>query len=250
MARIAREYSETGIYHVFFRGINRQHIFEESADYTKFLDVLETLHNELNIKIYAYCLMSNHVHLIIKEQNIGDISRFMSRLLTKYVMWFNYKYKRSGSLIANRYKSKPVDVDEYFLPLIRYVHQNPVTAGLVERIEDYKWSSYNDYIAKNSGLVDINTVPEMLDEDFKEYHHSYDGEVFVVSEGVNSDDSDVARMIAKKYKIQVGELPSIDKKQRNEILQELTKHFSIRQLERVTGVSRGIIERNRKRSSV
>ena len=82
MARIAREYSETGIYHVFFRGINRQHIFEESADYTKFLDVLETLHNELNVKIYAYCLMSNHVHLIIKEQNIGDISRFMSRLLT------------------------------------------------------------------------------------------------------------------------------------------------------------------------
>ena len=125
MGRQARQLSSTGFYHVILRGINRQHIFEEACDYTYFLQTLRDLKVDLAFELHAYCLMSNHVHLLFREKQLGDISLIMKRLLTKYAMYFNRKYQRSGALIASRYKSVPVEVDEYFIPLQRYIHQNP-----------------------------------------------------------------------------------------------------------------------------
>ena len=116
MSRLARQYSETGLYHIVFRGQNKQHIFEEDKDYEKMLEIILDLKQEMEFEIYAYCLMSNHVHLVLKEKEMGQISMIMKRLLSKYVRWYNVKYKRTGALIANRYKSKPVDTDQYFLP--------------------------------------------------------------------------------------------------------------------------------------
>ena len=132
MSRLARIISPTGLYHIVFRGVNKQHIFEEDTDYLKLMQILEELKKEEEFKLHAYCFMSNHVHLLLKEKNAGDISQIMKRLLTKYVMFFNKKYQRSGALIANRYKSQPVEIDEYFLSVIRYIHQNPLKAGLTE----------------------------------------------------------------------------------------------------------------------
>ena len=145
MARLARQISESGLYHIVFRGVNKQSIFEEEADYIRLKVILSELKAEMKFEIYVYCFMSNHVHILLKEQNMGDISLFMKRLLTRYARWYNIKYKRSGALIANRYKSQPVDVDEYFLSVVRYIHQNPIKAGMVEHIGDYRWSSYNEY---------------------------------------------------------------------------------------------------------
>jgi len=89
--------------------------------------------------------MSNHVHIIIKELNMGDISLIMQRMLTRYAGWYNRKYDRSGILISNRFKSEPVETDEYLLTLARYIHQNPIKAGISTSIDKYKWSSFNDY---------------------------------------------------------------------------------------------------------
>jgi len=97
-------------------------------------------------ELHAYCLMSNHVHLLIKESKMGDISLVMKRLLTKYAIYFNRKYERNGALIASRYKSQPVEVNEYFIPLIRYIHQNSIKAGIVGTLEEYRFSSYRDYV--------------------------------------------------------------------------------------------------------
>lgn len=129
MSRTPRQISETGIYHVTFRGMNHCHIFEEEKDYIELITTLIILKKEIKFKIYAYCLMSNHVHLLIREENERDIVTIMRRLLTKYAGWFNKKYKRCGSLIANRYKSECAEIDEYLLNVVRYIHQNQIRAG-------------------------------------------------------------------------------------------------------------------------
>ena len=102
MSRPARILSETGLYHIIFRGINRQNLFEEKQDYEKILEIITKEKEKEKFEIYAYCLMSNHVHLFIREKTRGDIKRIMHSILTRYVMWYNYKYERSGSLIGNR----------------------------------------------------------------------------------------------------------------------------------------------------
>ncbi|MEN6567681.1 MAG: transposase, partial [Veillonellales bacterium] len=95
MGRQARQLSGSGFYHVIFRGVNHQHVFEDKSDYTCFLSALHDLKIDLAFEIHAYCLMSNHVHLLLREKKLGDISLIMKRLLTKYAMYFNRKYQRS-----------------------------------------------------------------------------------------------------------------------------------------------------------
>ena len=119
MSRIPRRYSESGIYHIMFRGVNQQNIFEEKEDYTKLITIISDIRKEMGFEIYAYCFMTNHVHIVIKENGYKEVSLIMKRILTKYARWYNIKYKRTGALIANRYKSVPVEIDEYFLHLIR-----------------------------------------------------------------------------------------------------------------------------------
>lgn len=162
-SRQARQLSGSGFYHIVVRGINHQHIFEDESDYLFFLEVLRKLKWELAFEMHAYCLLSNHIHLLLREKRLGDISVIMKRLLTKYVMWFNQKYQRSGVLIASRYKSIAVEVDEYFIPLQRYIHQNPMRGGLVRKMEDYSYSSYkegqvkyfNEIMSHNSFLEEL-----------------------------------------------------------------------------------------------
>ena len=155
MSRPPRVLSKTGLYHILFRGINRQDLFEENADFQKILEIIKDVKEEMQFKLHAYCLMTNHVHLFIEEKDFGDIKKIMHKTLTKYVGWYNYKYMRSGSLIGNRYKSEPIENEEYYLTLMRYIHQNPIRAGLVDNIEDYPWSSYNAYINKGfNNIVD------------------------------------------------------------------------------------------------
>ncbi len=139
MPREARKLSESGFYHVVFRGINHQDIFEEEQDFEYMLEIFKVLKQEIEFEVHAYCLMTNHVHILLKENQPGDISTIIKRLLIKYVMKFNRKYQRNGALIGSRYKSKAVDVDEYFIPLIIYIHQNPMRAGIVQKLENYKY---------------------------------------------------------------------------------------------------------------
>ena len=241
MARQARQFSSTGLYHIVFRGMNKHDIFEEKADYRKMIEIIEKLKEEMEFSIYVYCLMTNHVHILLKEKKTGDITTIMKRLLTKYARWFNIKYQRSGALIANRYKSEPIEVDEYFLSVVRYIHQNPLKAGMVDKLQNYEWSSYNEYI-KNNGISDKNFVLEMVSlKNFIEFHDVIESEIFTVSDKVKKTDETIRREIIKQIKmepIQVGTLP---KTERNAIISLLKKSYSVRQIERITGISRGVI---------
>jgi len=242
ISRLPRTISKSGVYHILFRGVNQQNIFEENADFEKLKKTIFDVKQDLNFKIYAYCFMSNHVHIILKEKCVGDISLIMKRILTKYARWYNIKYGRSGALIANRYKSVPVEIDEYFLNLIRYVHQNPIKAGIADRIENYQYSSFFEY-TNESYLTDTEFLMKMVSLcEFIEYHQETENMEFRVTDSKKKTDDEVVLYLEKNYNIgNPKSISKFSKTNRDKILRELKKEFSIRQLQRITGISRGVI---------
>lgn len=246
MGRQARQLSESGFYHILLRGINRQHIFEEESDYTYFLKDFNNLKTDLAFAVYAYCLMSNHVHLLLREKQAGDISLIMKRLLTKYAMYFNRKYQRNGALIANRYKSVPVEVDEYFIPLLRYIHQNPLKAGLVDKLEAYPFSSYREYLSGGE-LTDTAFAFELIGrEEWIGLHQVLTVDEFDISGKLSINDGEIRRRIMNFTNgREPHEIGSWTKAQRNSMLRELKQAgLSIRQIERATGISRGVVAKS------
>lgn len=163
MPRYSRKKSITNVYHVILRGINQQDIFLESQDYKKFLKDLKETKEKYSYEIYAYALMTNHVHLLICDNN-DTLSKAIQSLAIRYSSYFNKKYLRCGHLFQNRFLSKEVDTEDYLLNLQRYIHQNPAKEGLSE-IENYKWSSYREYIQK-AWITDTKFILNLFSEDY------------------------------------------------------------------------------------
>ena len=143
MPRQARIILTNTPHHIVQRGHNREVVFVEATDYRYYISTLKEWKEELNIKVYGYCLMTNHVHLIIdpgkEETNLGKLMKRLAGRQTRYV---NHLERRTGSLWEGRYKSSPIETDTYLLACNRYVELNPVSAGMVNKTEDYEWSSY------------------------------------------------------------------------------------------------------------
>ena len=254
MTRSARQISSSGIYHIIFRGVNHCHLFEDDKDYLRFLELLRIAKDKHPVEVIAYCLMGNHVHLLLREKNPGELSLIMRRLLSPYASWFNHRYERSGALIANRYKSECVTSDAYLLTVLRYIHQNPVVAGMVKDIADYQWSSYRAYTqTTDDRLVSPTLVLEMFGNSVAkakkaliENHRIVDDTNITIPEGRRRTEEEVTAKIKAALALEgVGllSLPAIqDKALRDRMLAMLrAKGYSIRQIERATGVSRGII---------
>lgn len=148
MARALRVHAPGVAVHVMSRGNNKQPIFLDDEDYSKFLQLLASVLARFKIRCHAFCLLFNHLHLIVTPRQL-PVSRMMHQLNSKYCAWFNEKHGRVGHVLQDRYKAKLIDDASYFLNAIRYVALNPVVAGQVERAEDWPWSSYRAAI----GLV-------------------------------------------------------------------------------------------------
>lgn len=173
MTRKLRETSHSGIYHVMIRGVNKQNIFETTGDYMKMMGFLKDLLSDFIVNkehlhdafsIYAYCLMPNHIHILLKEGEKATVSEIIRRLNVRYATYYNWKYKRVGHLFQNRFKSEPVNDDLYLSVLLRYIHQNPLKAGIVENVNDYIWSSWREYTDKGNGfeLCDTKAMIELF----------------------------------------------------------------------------------------
>jgi len=132
-------------YHVTSRGNERKDVFKSQKDRAQFLSYLESAVNRYEAVIHAYCLMSNHYHLLL-ETPAGNLSKIMQHINGAYTNYFNVKRKRSGHLFQGRYKAIVIEADEYAQELSRYIHLNPVRANMVGKPEEYRWSSYLDYI--------------------------------------------------------------------------------------------------------
>ena len=155
MPRLSRQHSPTGVYHVMMRGIDRCDIFADDIDRGKFLKILRAVTapedrdgNPLPpyCQIHAYCLMDNHVHLLIAE-GTEDIGTVMKRIGVSYVSYYNKRHERLGPLFHDRFRSEPVGDTGYFITLLRYIHQNPVEAEMVASPNQYRWSSWREYTA-------------------------------------------------------------------------------------------------------
>jgi len=249
MPRMGREKSETRVYHIILRGVNKQTIFEEREDGKKFLSTLAEYKKDSGYKIYAYCLMSNHIHLLIKEENEA-LEIIMRRIGARFVYWYNYKYERTGHLFQDRYKSEAVEDEAYLMNVVRYIHQNPLKAGIVDDIKDYKWSSYQDYM-NNKGLTDTDFVLGHFDVDqekskalFETFHKKEsDVKCLEMTERRRIKDSEAIGIIKKLCHVNhCMDLQNIHSHERSQSIKLLKDGgLSTRQISRLTGISRYII---------
>lgn len=145
MARQERGLVDGGYYHIITRGIDRRRLFKTIADYECFLGSARVNLNKFDLHIFHYCLMPNHIHLLIKVGKVADLPKFMQVLLQSYAHYFRKKYRSTGFVFQNRYKSKYINNDAYLLECGRYIERNPLRAQLILDINAYRWSSYLFY---------------------------------------------------------------------------------------------------------
>jgi len=151
MPRTARVVITEYPHHIIQRGHNRQIIFSSDDDYLYYLDNLSNWKEKLSCKVYSYCLMTNHVHLIINPgEEVDNLSKLMKRIAGRQTRFVNKIEKRTGSLWEGRYKSSPISTNEYLLACCRYVELNPVRAGMVTEPGEYRWSSYGTKVDQES----------------------------------------------------------------------------------------------------
>ena len=247
MSRQARKKSESGIYHVMLRGINQQQIFEDAEDYSKFLDILKDCKEICQFKLFAYCLMGNHIHLLMKE-GTEPLEQIFKRLCGRFVYWYNIKYRRVGHLFQDRFKSEPVDSEKYFITVLRYIHQNPVKAGICKRVADYAYSSYSEYTGV-SALVDPDFALRLvtLDEFVGLNNEVIDTRCLEIADkAITRVTDEQARVLIKKIAKcdNVSDFQNLDPVTRDKCLKKLRdKGISIRQLSRLTGISFSVVRK-------
>ncbi len=174
MARPLRLSFEDAVYHITARGNRRENIFYSDKDRLVFLEKLKETFQKYSIICYAYCLMDNHYHLFIKTPH-ANISEGMHYLNTSYTNWFKAGHKIVGVIFQGRYKSILVDEDSYGLRLSAYIHLNPLRAGIVDEIKEYRWSSYLDYMGKRRSVdrLDAEFILKQFDRDIKKARRRY-----------------------------------------------------------------------------
>lgn len=254
MTRSPRRPSESGIYHVMSRGVAHCIIFEDDADRIRFLQMLDSVLTDFGAEVYAWCLMDNHFHILLKLE-CEKLSAAMKRIESAYALYFNKRHERDGYLFHGRFKSEPVESDEYFLVVLRYIHQNPVKAGITKTC-DYPWSSYRAYAqlggAVKPGLVSTGLALDMFGgvRGLSEFHSEVDFGAACCDIGKNrkliGDDEALAVAIAVLRGVEPSTVAGLDRESRDAAIRKLrAANLSIRQIERLTGVSRGVVAKIR-----
>lgn len=155
MLKYGRVILENAYYHIISRGNQKQGVFFEDKDFEKYLNLLSRYKEKYGFKVYAWCLMPNHIHLILDVDKPQDLAKVMQGLNLAYAKWFNNKYNKVGHLWQNRYKSMNIQKSQYALDCINYIEANPVRANLKQSPLDYKWSSFSARVlGKNASLLD------------------------------------------------------------------------------------------------
>ncbi|TCT12216.1 REP element-mobilizing transposase RayT [Natranaerovirga pectinivora] len=248
MPRQARKRSGTGIYHIMLRGIDKRNIFLDDEDRNIFIEKIKKAKEKANFEIYAYCLMDNHIHLLIMESE--DIGTSIKRITVGYVTWHNNKYGRTGHLFQNRYNSEVVESESYLLTVLRYIHQNPVKARMVDKAEQYIWSSYKEYelvYQQKETFINDRVVKNYFKKicDFKVYiNEKNNDQCMDYHDKIKYTDNQLKGKLDQEGIIEkIKEEVDIDV--RNEIIKEIYEELgvSIRQLGRVLGLGKAIVEK-------
>jgi putative transposase len=150
MARLPRLTLAGYPHHVILRGNNRQAIFMDSADFQRMLALLQNHAKERDVQVHSYVLMSNHLHLLLTPLQNDSLPKMMQAVGRSYVLYFNKRHGRSGTLWEGRYRSSLIQTERYFLACMAYIDLNPVRAGMVAHAADYGWSSHGQYIGRQN----------------------------------------------------------------------------------------------------
>lgn len=258
MPRPLRMVSETGIYHVMSRGSRRKVIFHDSEDKQRLINIMINKKRNGSFSLYAYCIMDNHYHLLIKEEK-ESLATIMKMINAAYAIYYNQKYEGIGHVFQDRYRSEAINDDTYLLGVTRYIHNNPLKAGLVKKILDYPWSSYQQYFCykRDNELVNISFILSLISDDFNksidkfaEFNNIDNDDIFLEDFCEKEEEDRV-----KKYMEQIineGEISMDDLLNRreyvglrNSIIKNIksTSMLSITKLANITGISRSILTR-------
>lgn len=250
MPRSARIQSESNIYHVMVRGINQVQLFYDEEDRAAFLERIKRYKEECGFKLYAWCIMSNHVHLLIETGEVG-LGVIMKKLLLSYSYWYDNKYNRTGYLYEGRYVSKAIDNDGYLLAAVRYIHRNPLEVGCGV---DY-WTSFGDYVGRDErGITDTDLILGMLSDDTGRARGGFRDLVLGDSEPCNYDFGKPRGQVREERAIALikevagvkncGDVCTLEQGRRSAVVSELrARGLSIRLIARLTGLSRSFVER-------
>ena len=262
MSRIPRKCSCSGVYHVMLRGNNKQVIFEYENDYQRFRQLLYQKCHPKDANggpmapccvIYSYCLMPNHIHLLIQEKD-ECVSDVIKSVATSYAQYYNLRYEHCGHLFQGRFRSEPVDDWDYFVTLLRYIHQNPVAGGLVRKAVDYEWSSWREFerpalcpiqicsVRSVLSRISLDALIELVNESLPKTKKilDYDNETVIrmSDERINAFISDECGVNNPK------DIQAYSKDMRRSILKKVRAFGgSIRQISRITGISESIVKR-------
>lgn len=168
MSRYIRTRFEGATYHIYERGNNKQDIFLDDEDRLQFLNILKKHKEKFGFQLFAYVLMTNHIHLLINTPD-NNISQIMHGININYVKYFNKKHNRVNHLFHDRYKSKIVDRDEYIIILSKYIHNNPVRSNMVNLPFDYAWSSITFFTKEvlDDDLINYNMILSHFSDNIK-----------------------------------------------------------------------------------
>ena len=250
--RTPRKQCESEIYHVISRGTGRQLIFEGDDDRELFLDILEECARGTSVEVYAWCLMGNHVHLLLHAP-ISRIANCMKSLCGRYAQTYNRQHGRVGHLFQERFKSEPVEDEAYLISVVSYIHYNPEKAGMANQ-EEYRWSSYKEYVGGHDTrrICSTDFVLGVFGgvEEFVRHHDNHaaetacmDIDAAAVAVWRMSDEDAIALAEQTLDGIKVNDLKTFDRPTRNSAIGDLLSvGLSIRQIERLTGISRGVIQ--------
>lgn len=159
MPRIGRVTYDNAVYHILNRRHDRRKLFASPEDFKEFKSIIARYKAKIEFKLYNYCLMPNHFHMLLRIQKGEDLAGLMKGICQSYSFHYRRHYKLSGYLFQNRYKSIPIDKDEYLLECARYIERNPVRAGIVNNAGAYHWSSYDFYAkGRSDDIITVNPL--------------------------------------------------------------------------------------------
>lgn len=230
-----------------------QRIFEEQADYEKFMFLLHKYKKECGFSLFAWCLMSNHIHILIKVKT-DPLSIVFQKINTSFAKWYNLKYERKGHLFHGRFFSEPVEDETYFLRAFRYIHLNPVKGGLCKDPGDYRYSSYAYYFhsdfCKDSDMI----LGLMRKDEFIQYHRIKNDDICLDIDNCKTQkltDDEANRLVCLNFGCErISQLQQLPFVQRNQAVNHLLQAGgSLRQISRLTGLSIRVIRNIKEKTS-
>ena len=244
MPRGPRELWEQGFYHVIMRGAGKQVRFEDGRDYEAFLQMLRRALERFSLSVMAWCLMSNHVHLLVDDAK-GELSGFAHLVSTTYARHFNERWGHVGHVFSSRFTSVAIGSDEQLLATMRYIHQNPSRAGMAAS-QEYAWSSYSEYVG-DAGICETGMVLDLLGgvAGFCEYVNDAAAAPYYPRTSVRVPDEDAIEAAAAAiWPERLDGLKTMSPEARATHLRRLGEAgLSVRQIGRLTGLGRYAIEK-------